>query len=166
MWHYLLFKDTCGRVLLNDKSSNDGLNNFFNKCDQIRSFRSHIYLRNPSWITSFFMQWKWRMLGLGTVMQIIYSKYATMLISRLLFKKIAQLLKKLHNYRYGTQKQSIISAFSIYMTATLIYMVSSTKERNCLVDVVTLHKKWRFLLRISSVNVNKFAASNGFGHIY
>ena len=81
------------------------------------------------------------MLGLGTVMQIIYSKYATMLISRLLFKKIAQLLKKLHNYRYGTQKQSIISAFSIYMTATLIYMVSSTKERNCLVDVVTLHKK-------------------------
>ena len=81
------------------------------------------------------------MLGLGTVMQIIYSKYATMLIRKLLFKKIAQLLKKLHNYRYRTQKQSIISAFSIYMTATLIYMVSSTKERNCLVDVVTLHKK-------------------------
>ena len=30
----------------------------------------------------------------------------------------------------------------------------------------TLHKKWSFLLRISSVNETKFAVSCGFGHIY
>ena len=31
---------------------------------------------------------------------------------------------------------------------------------------VSLHKKWSFLLRISSVNVAKSAVSYGFGHIY
>ena len=31
---------------------------------------------------------------------------------------------------------------------------------------VTLHKKWSFPLRNSSVNVNKFAGNCGFGHIY
>ena len=30
----------------------------------------------------------------------------------------------------------------------------------------TLHKKWSFPLRISSVNVTKFAGNYGFGHIY
>ena len=30
----------------------------------------------------------------------------------------------------------------------------------------TLHKKWSFALRISSVNVSKSAVSCGFGHIY
>ena len=30
----------------------------------------------------------------------------------------------------------------------------------------TLHKKWNFLLRISSVNVTKSAQNCGFGHIY
>ena len=30
----------------------------------------------------------------------------------------------------------------------------------------TLHKKWSFSLRISSVNVTKFAVSCGFGHVY
>ena len=31
---------------------------------------------------------------------------------------------------------------------------------------MTLHKKWSFPLRISSLNVTKFAISCGFGHIY
>ena len=31
---------------------------------------------------------------------------------------------------------------------------------------MTLHKKWHFPLRISSVNVTKSAVSCGFGHIY
>ena len=31
---------------------------------------------------------------------------------------------------------------------------------------VTLHKKWSFPLKISSVNVTKSAISCGFGHIY
>ena len=30
----------------------------------------------------------------------------------------------------------------------------------------TLHKKWSFPLRISSVNVTKYAVSCGFGHMY
>ena len=30
----------------------------------------------------------------------------------------------------------------------------------------TLHKKWSFPLKISSVNVTKFAGKDGFGHIY
>ena len=30
----------------------------------------------------------------------------------------------------------------------------------------TMHKKWSFPLRISSVNVTKSAVSCGFGHIY
>ena len=30
----------------------------------------------------------------------------------------------------------------------------------------TLHKKWSFLLRVSSVNVTKSADFCGFGHIY
>ena len=34
------------------------------------------------------------------------------------------------------------------------------------VAYVSLHKKWSFLLRISSVNVAKSAVSCGFGHIY
>ena len=32
--------------------------------------------------------------------------------------------------------------------------------------LTTLHKKWSFLLRISSVNVTKSAGNCGFGHIY
>ena len=35
-----------------------------------------------------------------------------------------------------------------------------------LYEHLTLHKKWSFPLRISSVNVTKSAASCGFGHIY
>ena len=31
---------------------------------------------------------------------------------------------------------------------------------------ITLHKKWSYQLRISSVNVTKSAVSYGFGHIY
>ena len=31
---------------------------------------------------------------------------------------------------------------------------------------VSLHKKWSFPLRITSVNVTKFAGNRGFGHIY
>ena len=33
-------------------------------------------------------------------------------------------------------------------------------------DDAALHKKWSFLLRISSVNVTKSAVSCGFGHFY
>ena len=32
--------------------------------------------------------------------------------------------------------------------------------------LIALHRKWSFLLRISSVNVTKSAVSCGFGHIY
>ena len=33
-------------------------------------------------------------------------------------------------------------------------------------DKLTMHKKWNFLLKISSVNVTKSAGKCGFGHIY
>ena len=39
-------------------------------------------------------------------------------------------------------------------------------ERVQLTDIVSLHKKWNFTLRISSVNVTKSAISNEFDHIY
>ena len=43
-----------------------------------------------------------------------------------------------------------------------------SEEKNTVNGVVeqTLHKKWSFLLRISSVNVTKSAVFSGFGHIY
>ena len=34
------------------------------------------------------------------------------------------------------------------------------------IEYVVMHKKWRFILKISSVNVNNFVVSFGFGHIY
>ena len=41
-----------------------------------------------------------------------------------------------------------------------------TETSNSSERCITLHKKWSFLLRISSVNMTKFAVSCGFGHIY
>ena len=38
--------------------------------------------------------------------------------------------------------------------------------KNWYLGEITLHEKWSFLLRISSVNVTKLAVSCGFGHIY
>ena len=34
------------------------------------------------------------------------------------------------------------------------------------INIVTLHKKWSFSIKISSVNVTKSAENCGFGHIY
>ena len=41
-----------------------------------------------------------------------------------------------------------------------------TKTSKSSERLITLHKKWSFLLQISSVNMTKFAVSCGFGHIY
>ena len=52
----------------------------------------------------------------------------------------------------------------------LLLIVSSLfswqREKNYPSSKTTLHKKWSFPLRTSSVNVTKFAVSLGFSHIY
>ena len=44
--------------------------------------------------------------------------------------------------------------------------LNSFKTLSVKKDNYTLHKKWSFPLRISSVNVTKSAVSRGFGHIF
>ena len=44
-------------------------------------------------------------------------------------------------------------------------IISYHKVEYYVTDIHWLHKKWRFPFRISSVNVTKFAAFYGFGHI-
>ena len=53
----------------------------------------------------------------------------------------------------------------IFTWITLAKRIIHDDERFSL-DNPTLHKKWSFPLRISSVNVTKFAVSCGSGHIY
>ena len=61
--------------------------------------------------------------------------------------------------------------FHHYLNDTEPKVVEFEKEmlyvlRTNFIIVTTLHKKWSFLLRISSVKVTKSADSCGFGHIY
>ena len=51
------------------------------------------------------------------------------------------------------------------MKCILSYMVFSTRSEIS-TKFQSLHKKWSFPLRNSSVNVTKSAVSRGFGHIY
>ena len=44
--------------------------------------------------------------------------------------------------------------------------ILNDEESNCCLFYESLHKKWSFPLRISSVNVAKSAGNSGFGHIY
>ena len=59
-----------------------------------------------------------------------------------------------------TEAQSIF----LLMDSLIFVRLSSSKFITLL--LVSLHKKWSFSLRISSVNVTKSAVFYGFGHIY
>ena len=48
--------------------------------------------------------------------------------------------------------------------ATLLLM--SMSKTTCTTSATSLHKKWNFPLRISSINMTKSAENCGFGHIY
>ena len=44
--------------------------------------------------------------------------------------------------------------------------IINTAQNDQSIILMTLHKRWSFPLRISSVNVTKFAGTHGFRHIY
>ena len=61
--------------------------------------------------------------------------------------------------KYGPEK---LWTRTLFMQRTILKIVLNECENLNKV----LHKKWSFLLRISSVDVNKSAGNGGFGHIY
>ena len=65
--------------------------------------------------------------------------------------------------RFLTDSSIIANAFNNYFfnnSNTLDFKLSMRKSKS------SLHKKWSFPLRISSVNVTKSTENSGFGHIY
>ena len=55
---------------------------------------------------------------------------------------------------------------SVLFKFTSHSMLASVKVKFMHVEELTLHKKWSFPLKISSVNVTKFAGNCSFGQIY
>ena len=67
-------------------------------------------------------------------------------------------------HRSGTWVENLLNRNKIHWSHLILVSEIQLVLHN--IQFNTLHKKWSFPLRISSVNVTKSAVSPGFGHIY
>ena len=98
-------------------------------------------------------------------------KFAKFLRTRIL-KDICKRLvlgSRLQQFRLWAIKWSLCLIFKEFSFLAILTILSShafPNEGNSYYVSVTLFKKWRFPLKISSINVTKSAVTWGFGHIY
>ena len=67
--------------------------------------------------------------------------------------------------KYRVSQGSVLDTVLFNRVLCDLFFIINDVDVASYVDI-TLHKKWSFQLRISSVNVKKSAVSCGFGHIY
>ena len=94
------------------------------------------------------------------------------------FKEKSELLNSFCNNQCSLVDTNISLPSIIYFSEHRLSKINFTADDICKIirlfepnkvhnhDKITLHKKWSFPLRISTVNVTKSEVSCGFGHLY
>ena len=128
---------------------------FFSKCDQIRSFlRIWSHLLKKSLMENFFCA------AISSTQNMVSLKLLTFYPkdTRVFCKNLVVILSSWHHLRRLFCKENVLRNFSFNLVISLKkYLLHSCKSFSKHLDQMSLNKKWSFPLSISSVNV---------GHIY